>query len=105
MVAFILISLLLFYGFVFYAGCVQAWPRLLIAVKILLLPPVIFFGLLDIVFNITFGTLMFLELPSFHLITFSKRCEHHMGENNWRGSIANAYCFLLNSVIPEHCQK
>jgi hypothetical protein len=105
MVTFILTSLGLFYGFVFYAGALQAWDRALIGQKIILAPPLVFFGLLDVVFNVTFGTIMFLELPSFHLITFSKRCEFHMADNNWRGSIAGAYCFLLNTFIPDHCQK
>jgi hypothetical protein len=104
MVIFIVISLSLFYGFVFYAGCIQAWNRLLIGAKILLLPPVLIFGIVDILFNSTFGTIMFLEFPTLHLITFSKRCEYHMHEANWRGSIAGAYCFLLNCIIPGHCE-
>lgn len=104
MVTFIVVSLALFYGFVFYAGCVKAWPRLLIGVKILLLPPVIAFGILDVAFNIIFGTMIFLELPSFSLITFSKRCEYHMHDTTWRGSIADSYCFLLNSILPGHCE-
>ena len=105
MITYIVYSVLLFYGFVFYAGALQAWNRALIGQKIILLPPLIVFGLADILFRCTFGMLMFLELPTIDTITFSKQCESHYHEAGWRGSLAGAFCFLLNTFIPGHCQK
>lgn len=95
----------LFYGYVYYAGVVHAWPRMLIGQKILAIIPLIIFGVADVLFRCTFGVLMFFELPTMATITFSKQCESHMGEPGWRGAVADAYCFLLNTFIPNHCQR
>lgn len=104
-ITFVISSLLLFYGFVFYAGCVQAWPRMLIGFKILVAPVLLVFGIADVLFRCTFGSLMFLDLPTMATITFSKQCESYMEDSGWRGAVANAYCFLLNTFIQDHCQR
>lgn len=45
---------------------------------------------LDVSFNLTVGTLSFLELP--HELTFSERCSRHINEGGWRGDVARWWC-------------
>jgi hypothetical protein len=45
---------------------------------------------LDVSFNLTVGTLSFLELP--HELTFSERCSRHINESGWRGDVARWWC-------------
>lgn len=104
---FIIASWLLLLGFFFYATVQTSWNRLRIGIKILVLPVVIVFGVLDFAFDTIFGTIMYLELPGWFSgrFTFSQRCEHHWNDAGFRGVIADAYCFTLNSILPGHCQK
>lgn len=94
--------IILFYGFVFYAGVKQAWGRLSFFGKVLLAPPVLVFGAADLIFNATIGSLLFLEIP--HEWTFSERCDLDQGRSGYRGKLAKAICRLLNSIIPGHCK-
>lgn len=60
----------------------------------------------DVVFNITIGTLSFLELPSMKRITFTKRCAFHMRDVGWRGAIARWVCSSwLNPFEENHCKQ
>jgi len=104
--ALFLILLLSFYGFVYYAGALRAWDGMLIGQKIVAAPPLVIFGLVDVlILRCVFGTFLFIEPPTMATITFSKQCESHMDEKGRRGKIASAFCFLLNTFIPGHCQK
>lgn len=58
----------------------------------------------DIVFNVTLGSLVFMELPSTKALTFTARCEIHLADQNWRGDIARWVCNgWLNPFEPGHC--
>jgi len=103
--AALLVLLFSFYGFIYYAGVVRVWDEMLIGQKIVASPPLVVFGLVDVlILRCILGTIIFIELPTMATITFSKQCESHMDEDNWRGKIARAFCFLLNTFIRAHCQ-
>lgn len=89
-----------FLGFLAYSSAKQAWFRLKIGVRVLLIPAFLFFGLIDVVFNITAGTLLFLEVP--RDLTFSQRCSRHLCDAGWRGKVANAFAVPLNAIDPNH---
>lgn len=91
---------LLFLGFLIYAASKHAWHRLKIGIKILLAPVLIVFGIIDVLFNIVVGTVLFLELP--RTMTFSQRCSRHLYRNDWRGTVARAFAVPLNAIDPEH---
>lgn len=62
--------------------------------------------LLDIAFNITVGTIAFLELPSLRRPTFTQRCEKHMQAAGFRGRLARWVCDgWLNPFEAGHCHK
>lgn len=90
----------LFLGFLIYAAAKRAWPRLKIGIKVLLAPALLAFGLIDVLFNIVIGTILFLELPT--TWTFSQRCSRHLHDAGWRGSIAGAFSVPLNVVDEGH---
>jgi hypothetical protein len=71
---------------------------------------------LDILFNVTIGTLLFVELPDFSSVkslTFTARCKRWQFEGilyaegrlaRWRGNIARWVCNgWLNPGEPGHC--
>jgi hypothetical protein len=62
-------SWLLLIGFFFYATVEVSWHRLKIGIKILVLPVVIVFGLLDILFDTVVGTVLFCELPGWPTVS------------------------------------
>jgi hypothetical protein len=107
--ATIIYSLLLFYGFVMYATIERTWDKALFGVKVLYSPILIIFAPMDFIYDAIVGTIIYLELPGWFAdsprLTFSKRCEFHMDDKDFRGGIARAWCFLLNTIIPEHCQS
>lgn len=104
--ALFLLLLFSFYGFIYYAGIVRVWDEMLIGQKIVAAPPLIIFGLLDVLLlRCIIGAILFIELPTMKTTTFSKQCESHMDEKGLRGKIARAFCFLLNTFIQNHCQK
>ena len=51
---------------------------------------------LDVLFNATFGTLLFLQPPREWL--FTARCKSHLEEQTWRGAIARWIC--ANALDP-----
>ena len=104
---FLAYSVLLLWGFALYATVEASWSRLKIGIKLLYAPIVIVFGIADVIFDSIFGTIMYLELPGWFSgrWSFSQRCEHHMDDTSWRGVIAGAYCFTLNSILPGHCKN
>lgn len=65
---------------------------------------VYFFLLFDIAFNVTLGSLIFLELPEIRRLTFTARCKKHMNDPGWRGAVARFVCHgWLNPGDPGHC--
>lgn len=60
----------------------------------------------DVVFNVILGSLIFFELPSTKALTFTARCELHLDDTNFRGSIARWVCNgWLNPFESGHCHK
>jgi hypothetical protein len=59
-------------------------------------------GLLDVAFNVTVGSAIFLEPP--RELLFTTRCERHMNRQNWRGRLARWVCeSWLNPFQANHC--
>ena len=87
-------------GFLAYAAAKHAWWRLKIGIKLLLVPAFLFFGVLDVAFNLTFGSLLFLDVP--RELTFSQRCSRHLYDLGWRGRVAGAFSVPLNAIDPGH---
>ena len=68
--------------------------------------PVFAFGLLwDVVFNMIYGTVVYLEIPREGL--FTKRCQRHLKSTDWRQKVAHWHCHVwLNPFDPDeegHC--
>lgn len=64
------------------------------------------FILLDAAFRLTFGTVMFLDLPDHDTLLFTALCKRHKGEDSWRGRMARFWCAnFLNPFDPSgrHC--
>jgi hypothetical protein len=66
----------------------------------------------DVVFNVTFGSLLFVELPERKRLTFTMRCKkwlpYHGADAGrlvrWRGWLAHWICqSWLNTAEPGHC--
>lgn len=57
--------------------------------------------LLDVAFNMTIGSLVYLELP--HELTFTSRCKRHKKRLDWRSDKAKWWCKQLNKFDPGHC--
>lgn len=100
----------LYVGFFVYAAASSAWNRMLIGHKVLIAPVLLLFGLVDVLFNVTLGALMFWEepLPQTGMWwyqrdwTFSQRCCRWYRASGWRGSLAGAWSVPLNAVYPKH---
>ena len=60
-------------------------------------------GLIDVVVNATYGSLVFLELPKEWTLT--KRTERLKADAGWRGALAWKLCDLLNYISPNHCKE
>lgn len=60
---------------------------------------------LDIVFNVTAGTVMFLEFPHYRRLTFTARCSSHLDSAGWRADLARYFCDgWLNPFEEGHCR-
>lgn len=58
---------------------------------------------LDVLFNITIGTLMFREMPE-RPLTFTARCKKHLEAGGFRGELARWVCDgWLNPFEAGHC--
>lgn len=97
---FIGVTYLLFLGFLMYAAVAQSWTRLKIGIKILLAPALLFFGAIDVAYNILVGSILFWEFPP--CWTFSQRCSIHLYDKGIRGKIAGAFSVPLNAVLKDH---
>lgn len=74
------------------------------------------FIIADVIFNIIYGSILFLELPNFKnthfkfMPTFTERCSRHLHnewerqDKSWRYRIAYFLChYLLEPWDPNHC--
>jgi len=62
--------------------------------------------ILDFLYNVVYGSIMFLELPREWLLT--KRLNRHIGEDTWRGKLANWFCVHLLDPFDSkgyHCSR
>lgn len=94
---------LLFLGFTMYASIIQAWWKLKIGIKIMLVPVLLVFGGLDASFDLVVGSILFLELP--RKFTFSQRLCRHLNDAGWRGHVAGAFAVPLNAIYPDHIHR
>lgn len=92
-------------GFPAYAGILRAWDMFSIPEKLfyglfVILP----FGILDILLNITWGSLYYWDWPFLHGWTFSQRSCYwiHRPGDFVRYRKAQAVARQLNKVIPGH---
>lgn len=90
----------LFLAFTMYASILQAWGRLKIGIKILVFPALLIFGIIDVIFNLVVGSILFRELP--RQFTLSQRLCQHLIDPDWRGHIAGAIAVPLNAIYPDH---
>lgn len=60
---------------------------------------------MDFIFNITLGAVLFLELPWGHGWLFTARCKEHRQESGtWRKELADWFCEgWLNPFDDSHC--
>jgi hypothetical protein len=100
MTYFLLYIWAFYLGFVLYAGCQNAIAQKAWAVLIPCAPVIIVAGLMDVMFNATFGTLMFWEWD--HSFTFSERLDYHYLSLGWRGSLARDIGGVLDHILPGH---
>lgn len=67
--------------------------------------PLFVFGLFwDMIFNFTYGTIIYIEIPK--ELLFTARCERHLKTKSFRGKIAHWHCSKwLNPFDPDgtHC--
>lgn len=82
----------------------RAIPRL---AKLLIYPAIAFGYLLDVAWNCTLGSLLFLEPPfagGGHPLkwTFTARLKRHRDRADWRGRQARWWASLLNPFDPGH---
>jgi len=102
MIEFIIGAYLLLAGFLIYSSAHRAWNGLKPVVKAILSPFMLFY-LVDVAFNLIFGSIMFLELPM--QLTLTARCREHLKDTNFRGTIARALCnHMMDPFDPGHCK-
>ena len=58
-------------------------------------------AIIDLVVNVTWFTLIFMDVPKEYLLT--KRIERLKQGIGWRATLAQLLCKLLNWVMPWHC--
>lgn len=82
------------------------WSSLPKAVRAIAAPAVIVAVFLDVLFNITIGTILFLDLP--HQWTFSQRIGSYKARFDWRSPLAAWICANLLDpfeVDGAHCKR
>jgi hypothetical protein len=101
----------LLYAAVIWFGALWSYVAIMAAVakrdeltlfwKVNLAPLAVLGYLLDVSFNLTFGTLIYAELP--HELLFTDRSKRHKAGDGRRKRIAEWFCRNLNVIDPEHC--
>lgn len=88
------------YVAVMHAKAVHERGELTIYWRVMLLPLAVVGLLLDVAFNLTFGTLMFRELP--RELLFTARCQRHVRGVGRRRPLALWWARQLNQFDPGH---
>ena len=71
--------------------------------KVMLVPGAVIEGILDFVFQFSFGWIMFLETPFHRGWLFSNRVQYHADESfDWRYTLALWWAKQLNLFDPGH---
>jgi hypothetical protein len=88
--------------------CARDQGRLTPAAKVFGYPLLAVFMVLDVTYNLTVGTLTFLELP--HELLFTSRLQRHLKDDpaTWRYKVADWLCTnLLDPFDPSgsHCKR
>lgn len=69
--------------------------------------PVIIFAyfalLVDVYYNLTAGSILFLQAPKEFL--FTTRLQRNLLDLGWRGTLAHKLCNLLDRSEPDHCKR
>ena len=93
-----------FLGYVFYAGCLNAWhPDLSIWIKAVLIPPILIFGVSDILIRFTIGTILFRDCDFRHGFTFSQLlCYWYHTVGDYRKYVADFFASILNPFNNGH---
>jgi hypothetical protein len=61
---------------------------------------------IDIIYNLTYGTIMFWSMPRKGEWTLTARMQRLVHRHDWRGSIARFICrYLVEPWDPGHCGK
>lgn len=64
--------------------------------------PIMYIGaVIDLIVNLSYGTIIFMDLPKEWLLT--KRVERLKKGIGYRANLANLICKLLNHFQPFHC--
>lgn len=110
LVYFALYMLVFYWLFVFSASAYQAWlnKKLSKLQIVLLLPPVLLLGVVDVIFNYTVASLVFMELPKSGEPLLSKRFQGYnaIEGSSWKKAVAKYVCQkMLNIFImsEDHC--
>lgn len=97
----------LFLYYLAYVTLIQAkkvgtFDQLRPYVKVICWSILITAGVLDFLFNVIIGSVLFLDIP--RELMFTSRCERHMSKQDWRGSLARWFCrSWLNPFTANHC--
>ena len=107
-----MIAIYLFlYTYVFYFAFLAVmllkakWDLLPLPMKVWVAPGAVIAFLMDIAFNYSFATILFLEIP--HEFTFTARLSRYKTEGGLRGKVATWLCVNLldPAEIGGHCVK
>ncbi len=85
---------------VMHAKAVSERQGLSLYWKVHILPLALVGLALDAAFNLTFGTVMFRELP--HELLFSSRVQRHVRSGGKRFGLATFWARTLNTFDPDH---
>jgi hypothetical protein len=89
--------------FIIYAGVAAKWNALPHPLRWLFIPVGIFGGLLDVSFNLTIATLLFLELPTTWTLT-ARMAKNKAGPDGWRKDVSAWVCKNMLDVFQAgHC--
>lgn len=60
----------------------------------------------DVIYNYTYGSIVFWQFPRSGEYTFTARLKRTVTLNTWRGDIARFVCrYLVNPLDKDHCGK
>jgi len=99
---------LLFLVFATYNGARKAGRDVPLFSLAIIGPALLFGGILDVVWNFTLGSLLFLKFPTverpkeFQSYTFTERLQQLKYDDTWRGTQARFWAKQLNWADPGH---